>query len=417
MLKHIIKLIWTQRKSNLLIWFELLFVSIFLWYIVDYLYVTVRTYCAPIGFNIEHTYQVILEEYNNRSLKYLPSENKTTTSGEDILEVVKRIRNYPGVEAISLSNYATPYSYSMNSSNIRYDSITQLCMYRMVDPGFFKVFDSRTTDGKGPEALAKALEETSLVITRETEEQLLDGKSAIGKTFYLMGDGVPKKAGQVMTSVRRSEYERPQGCFYMLLTEKMLAESTKPVDAYDEISIRVSPEAGNDFPDRFRKEMADRIHVGNIYLLDIKPFEEQRQTYFTLRGSVNELKTRLAVMAFLLINIFLGIVGTFWMRTAARKSEMGLRVALGDTPAGLKRLLIAEGVVLLAFAAVPSLIICLNLGLLEVASVELMDFTVTRFLVTSLVTYVILVGMIVAGIWYPARNVAKIQPAEALHYE
>lgn len=417
MLKHIIKLIWTQRKSNLLIWLELLFVSIFLWYIVDYLYVTVRTYYAPLGFNIEHTYQVVVEEYTSRSLKYLPPENKTTTSGEDLLEVVKRIRNYPGVEAVSISQFSTPYSSSMNSSNIRHDSITQLYMYRMVNSGFFQVFDSRTTDGKGAGALAKAFEETSLVITRDIEEQLLKGKSAIGKTFYLMGDGVPKKAGQVMTSVRRSEYERPRGCFYMLLTEKMIAESNTQVNARDEISIRVSPEAGRDFPERFRKEMADRIHVGNIYLLDIKPFEEQRQAYFTLRGSVNELKTRLAVMAFLLINIFLGIVGTFWVRTAARKGEMGLRVALGDTPAGLKRLLITEGVVLLAFAAIPSLIICLNLGLLEVASVELMDFTVTRFLVTSLITYIILAGMIVAGIWYPARNVAKIQPAEALHYE
>ena len=36
------------------------------------------------------------------------------------------------------------------------------------------------------------------------------------------------------------------------------------------------------------------------------------------------MKTRVAVACFLMANIFLGIIGTFWFRTEYRKGEMGL---------------------------------------------------------------------------------------------
>jgi hypothetical protein len=36
-------------------------------------------------------------------------------------------------------------------------------------------------------------------------------------------------------------------------------------------------------------------------------------------------------MAFLLINVFFGIVGTFWLWTENRRSEIGLRMAIGSS--------------------------------------------------------------------------------------
>ena len=41
------------------------------------------------------------------------------------------------------------------------------------------------------------------------------------------------------------------------------------------------------------------------------------------------------MMGFLLVNILLGIVGTFWFRTQHRRGELGLRVAVGSTRMGL----------------------------------------------------------------------------------
>lgn len=418
MIKHIIKIIWTQRSSNALIWLELLFVSIFLWYIVDYMYVQIRTYFLPLGYDIESVYQVRLDEYTSQSLKYTAPENKTTTSGEDLLEIVNRIRQYPGVETVSVSKWAYPYNNGNTYGNIRADSITKNYIERHVSPGFFSVFGCRTAAGEGPEVLDAAIKDGKMVITAEAEKELFGGRTALGKNIHFGGDSIPYKVGAVVSTFRYSDFQQPQGGYFLLLSEKELARQTVPIQPYEiEVCIRVEPGTGKDFAERFRKEMASRLQVGNVYLLDVKPFSDQRDTFFAWEGTKSELKNQTAVMVFLLVNIILGIVGTFWVRTASRKGEMGLRVALGDTPLGLQRLLVTEGIVLLVFAAVPAILVSLNLGMLEIVDVEALPFSAGRFLVTTLITYLLLTGMIVAGIWYPARNAAKIQPAEALHYE
>jgi len=43
--------------------------------------------------------------------------------------------------------------------------------------------------------------------------------------------------------------------------------------------------------------------------------------------------------------------------------------------------------------------------------------TVGRFLITTFITFVLMSLMIVIGIWFPARQAMKIQPAEALREE
>lgn len=79
---------------------------------------------------------------------------------------------------------------------------------------------------------------------------------------------------------------------------------------------------------------ADRQYqVGNLYLLDITPLSDVRTAYET--DSVNELNTQFCIIFFLLLNIFLGIIGTFWFRTQHRRAEIALRMALGSTRWGI----------------------------------------------------------------------------------
>lgn len=54
-------------------------------------------------------------------------------------------------------------------------------------------------------------------------------------------------------------------------------------------------------------------------------------------------------MAFMLVNVFFGIIGTFWLRMQNRKGEIGLRMALGAHRITLERYMYTEGLCLLAF--------------------------------------------------------------------
>lgn len=67
MIQHLLQLIWNQRKQNAWLWAELLLVSVFLWFLVDYLYVMGRTYTAPLGFDIRHTYSIVISTFRKEA--------------------------------------------------------------------------------------------------------------------------------------------------------------------------------------------------------------------------------------------------------------------------------------------------------------------------------------------------------------
>lgn len=61
---------------------------------------------------------------------------------------------------------------------------------------------------------------------------------------------------------------------------------------------------------------------------------------------------------FFLVNVFLAVIGTFWFHVSRRRSELGLRMAMGSTRKGIEGLMIGEGLLLLTIASVPGLLIC-----------------------------------------------------------
>lgn len=182
-----------------------------------------------------------------------------------------------------------------------------------------------------------------------------------------------------------------------------------------EVSVRVKPEADRNFADTFMQEKSDQVEIGNLYLQNIIPLSNIRED--ALRDGKGEMKTRLSILLFLLVNIFLGIVGTFWFRTRQRQGEMGLRMALGATRGQLRMTVLGEGLVLLTLAFIPAVVICLNIAFANLIDSNLMDNSLLRFAGGMLVTFLLIAGMIIAGIWYPANEAAQLQPADALHYE
>ena len=100
MIRHLLQLIWNQRKQNAWLWAELLLVSVFLWFLVDYLYVMGRTYTAPLGFDIRHTYSIVISSLSERSPDYIPKEKRERPDGVHLLTALDRIRTYPGVDSI-----------------------------------------------------------------------------------------------------------------------------------------------------------------------------------------------------------------------------------------------------------------------------------------------------------------------------
>lgn len=421
MIKQILTLIKNQQKDYLWILTELLFVFVCLWYVVDYMgtYLYIRQ--QPVGFNIEHTYRLTLNVYTPDNTSYIPPEDKQTTLGEDLLNLKKNIRLHPDIEDVSISQSSQPYVATHYTNKRRFsqihlnDSAVYMQRYE-VSPSFFNVFKISTESGS-IEELEKNLSPQSIILSEEGEKRLTDGSSAIGKSVNIDKNTLSRQVTAICSPVRNTEYIKAEPCFYILLQDEHLVTELTPDNLQEvELCIRVKAEKDNtEFPSRFLSDLTWQANVGNLYVIDILPTSVIRKT--VISPMTSEYRTRLLMLLFLLVNIFLGISGVFWHRTKHRREELGVRMAFGASRNNLRSLLIGEGLLLLTVVAIPSTLICFNLCLAELINLYWMDFTVVRFLTGILVTYLLMAIMIISGIWYPIHLAMRVKLVEALSYE
>lgn len=416
---QLLKQIWNERRSNGWLWTELLIVFVVLWFVVDWTYVTARTYYEPVGFDITDTYYLELSLKNNKSDSYIPKDKKSTTLGQDITELTNRLRRLPEVEAVSVSSNARPYIGSNSGMMLRIDTIVRNPLRRPMTPDFFQVFRYQSADGRGYQPLVQALKNGNVVVSENLWPDDFKGdRTLLGREVVNVDDSTEVfKIGGVSTKVRYNDFWPNYSDRYIAIAfpEKEMAElNGEFYPSNIEVCLRVKPGTAKDFPEHLMNLSSSQLSVGNLFILKVHDYENIRNDF--QQGSYNQVQVRFWMMGFLLMNILLGIVGTFWFRTQHRHSELALRVAVGSSRMQLWNRLNSEGLMLLSLAALPAAVICYNIGHLDLTD-GYMEWGIARFLITFAISYFLMALMILAGIWFPARQAIRIQPAEALREE
>lgn len=411
------KKLFTQIKnewySNLWIAIELLLVSVVMWYVVDYIYVQYRVYNEPHGFDISHCYFVSMGQLTDKSPDFIPND---TLIADEIEELVNRISRRPEVEAVSLSQNSYPYNGSNSGSDIRYDTLQSYgyVVRRLVTPDFLRVFRYEGTRGETSEQLAEMLTEENFLASDNLYERKYGIKltSLVGKQFHLWGDTTKTyKLAASLKPIRYSDHDQALSSYCMLYR---LSRSW--YDTHLELCIRVRENQDVDFINRLKADSEKQLRVGNVFIADIRSFADIRRNFE--QSSMNELRNYVFGMVFLLLNIFLGLLGTFWFRTQQRRSEIALHKALGGTNRTIFNRLLTEGLLLLVIATIPAIVIDWNLAHAELNSwMNRTTLETGRFIITVVITFLLITLMIVIGIGIPAWKAMKIQPAEALREE
>ena len=431
--KKIFTQIRNEWRSNFFLALELLVVFVVLWYIVDWCCTTARVYFAPMGFDTEHCYNLTVNRLTPNSALY--EDGHTAEDDMDaLLEIAERLRHRPGVEAVAISQNSIPYNNGSNGIETFVDTVSVYAMLRLVQPDYMRLFriqgaavqgaDGKTVRTTSSDSLAAVLGPGTMILSRNAVAKyeslgMPDATALLGRQLPLWNpdsDNRLRVTG-IAEPTRWNHFETADQWGGPFIATDFPREVMMEFEntAYLQLSLRVSPEADHGFMDALMAD-ADRLYrVGNTYLLDIQPFSQLR--YVNELENVNEVKTQLCILGFLLLNIFLGVIGTFWFRTQHRRKEVALRMAMGSTRRGIFVRLIAEGLLLLTLAAVPAAIIALNIGVAELVDVTQLPFDASRFFLALVLSWLLMAVMIVVGVWYPARRAMKIQPAEALHDE
>ena len=327
---------------------------------------------------------------------------------------------------MSYSQNCFPYNEGSSSASFYLQDSVRVTAHQIwSEPDFYRVFRYHTADGDSADKLAAATSDQTLVTTSNVTDwypqlNMSDARSLQNKEVPLTypDRGYHRRIAAIAAPVRSSHFETSRewgGAFigYNLNRDALINELGNV--RYVQVSLRVSPDADHDFIDALMED-ADRLYrIGNVYLLDVLPFSDIR--YVRELEDVNEVKTQLCILFFLMLNIFLGVIGTFWFRTQHRRREVALRMAMGSSRRGVFFRLMGEGLLLLSVAAIPALLIAFNVGIAELVDISKMQFTVDRFLIAAVLTWLLMALMIVVGTWYPAYKAMQLQPAEALHDE
>lgn len=406
-----------EWRSNFWLALELLVVSVVMWYIVDSVYCRMATYLEPRGFDIEHCYLVQMEVLTPKSDSYQPY-NENHKQCDEVRELVERLRRRPEVEAVSLSQNSYPYNGSNSGASVVYDTLQspRYVIRRIVTPDFVRVFQYRGTRGETPEQLAAILEKGELLASDNLYERRYGVKltSLVGKDGFLMdGDTTHTvRLGAALQNVRYYDYEQARISYSMVYNMNLLPDWW--INDDNELCIRVKEGQDHNFIENLKADSEKLYRVGNLYISDVRSFQDIRRSFQQLRS--NELRNYLFGMGFLLLNIFLGLLGTFWFRTQQRRKEIALHKALGSTDAGIFRRLLSEGFLLLLLVTPLAAVCDVALAYFELNSWRNGTTMECDRLAFCIIGCFVLIGsMIAIGISIPARKAMNIQPAAALH--
>lgn len=432
MIRHLFTIIWNERRSNTWILLEYIVVFCVLWFCCDYTFIALRTYMREDGFDINHTYRIEM------GIKPDCQSDDSTIKSQAYFyaqTLEERVKRYPGIEAISFAICAFPYfgCYSSGEAFINSDSSgADTPIYRIrvaqVSSGFSDVFRIKLREGSG----FKPEEES-------TQPQIIitpfDHKGKCFGNFYESVDIDSIKT--ILTDQRRGQILAPPSG----IAERPIKEigvwsplsfvytplSREGYDLYwNQIAIRVAPEADHDFPERFIKEMRDQLNIGPYYLVSVVPTQKYRQENIDdLNYGEGQLFSTYVIMGFVIINVFLGILGSFWFRIQSRRSEIGLRIALGSSKRKVQQLVVGETLLLLVLAAAIGTTVCLNLfttnliGTLGIPTIDRNEWGIgwEQDLLNFLIVFGFLTITSIGAVLYPARKASEISPSEALRSE
>lgn len=414
MQKKLFTQIRNEWRGNLWLALELLVVSVVLWYIIDMLYCSLATYNEPRGFDTGHCYLIEMGMLTDKSPDY-----KTGTDWhDDILTMAERLRHRPEVEAVSLSQNAYPYNGSNSTDPVQYDTLRSpgWTIRRLVTPDFVRVFRYRGAQGETPEQLAEMLRKGEFLASDNLYRRYgIRMTSLVGKDFHLFGDTTYSfRLGAALQNVRYSDFRQARSSYSFVYNIEQLDRGF--INPDNELCVRVKENMDKDFIARLKADSESQYRIGNIYIADIRSFTDIRRSY--QQSMMNELRNYTVGMAFLMLNIFLGLLGTFWFRTQQRRSEIALHKAMGATDGAVFGRLMGEGLFLLLAVTVPAVVIDIVLAHFELNSWRNgTTLEWPRMAFCAAATFVLIAAMIGIGIGIPARRAMKVQPAEALHDE
>ena len=447
MMKQIWKNLWSQRAQNVWLFAELVVVCFVAWTQIDPIAVRLFYQNQPAGFDIDRLvvadarlYKTMGQNiYDHDGDEYYQQMSEQFT--REMKQLKQHLLELDEVAYVSFLDAIEGYP-RMNKSYtdipLPNDTITVPWCYFDIGQDFFETFGIQPLPGS-PSQHDLSMNTgggQSLILTRSLAERIYgSAEAAIGKnldsgwTYVVEGNktsiiytilGVVEDVG-----ARTDEYSTwmafsPNGrfCDYQQMAR---------------LVIRLKPGVNMQ---RFVEEQTYRteeLASEHYVICEFFPYVDAAKNIDSVHSadfnaqSDYDFNLSVATAIFFLINLCLGVIGTFWMQTKRRTEESGIMRAFGATKRRIMGMFLAEGFVLTTFSMFITCILYLNyvktgLGELCIPSSTQPDPTWVadkplHFFIISGIVYLIILLTVSIGILIPSWNIVRTKPVEALREE
>jgi putative ABC transport system permease protein len=305
----------------------------------------------------------------------------------------------PQVKEIGFTNSNIPFSQSSMQTALSYNNkrIISINTYN-VDDSYSRVLNMKVLEGRWFGKQDITAKNHPIVINASLKEMLFGNNGAVGK---LIGDGNQQKIIGVVADIKyRGDYSISEIGLYNRV-------DTASFHSLDKILIQVMPNADAAFEGRLYKTIAGYMKNANIEIEHLTN-KRKNMNYFYLVP----MMVLLIVAGFLIINVALGLFGVLWYNINKRRTEIGLRRAVGASGSSVSGQLVAEALILATLSLIIGSFFAIQFPLLNVFHLPAVVYITAQVFAIGFIYLLVLLCAL-----YPGRQAAAIYPAVALHEE
>lgn len=431
MLKLILKSLWARRVRNVWLLAELILVTILTWYIADPVFVLSYNKTLPLGYDAEGLLIAPICNLSSNASSYSEEEADSLHTKDNFERLLRKLRDYPGVQSVApLVSFVYPGSGGSYTGSLRYDTLSfPINIYEFIPHSdYFQTLGVETLEGKTSEELDNMdFQKDDIIISGDLAHKMHRGGKLTGKRFYDCRDGdkdtvfLPIRA--VTSKVRNRTFEQGlHSCF-----QPQLVVNTEDILYEGQFLIRLRPDVSEKrFMHEFRKWIRSNLRAGNLYVRNVSTYREKWEKVEYGSGITNKYRINIALAIFFLVNLALGVTGTFWLQTRSRREEVGIMLSYGASPGVICRQLMGEAALLASFAWLIGCLIYLQYGIAVgdwfgsdsyKDSLYWINNFWLHYVAVSFLVYIIIIFVVLLGVYIPARRISHIQPTEALRDE
>ena len=396
MIRHLLKLVWNRKRATGLLIAEITCAFLVTFAVTALTVWVAGSYNEPLGFDYENVWNVSID------MKDISDDEWTPEQSARVARILSEARAIDGVEAAA-TILLPPFFFGTKEGIWRINGRDVFLEFDEVSDDFDKVMGIKVIRGRWFHKSDDALNWTPVVIDQDAARAVFGTQDPIGQLFDKESTP-PSRVVGIVENFRKNGELSPDGNFVLERKRVGNPEDRPGRNVLIRVREGVSPE--------LEQQVRDRLDaVAGDWTVSVEPLADSRRSIRKMQiGPIALLGT---IAAFLLLMVAFGLSGVLWQSITVRRSEIGLRRAIGASGHDIHRQVLVELLLIATFGVLIGALLVVQVPILGLFTF----FTTSNFVSALLISLAVIYAMTTICGLYPSWFATRIQPADALRSE